>query len=173
MQKSIQRILVMKNNKDSFPRNSHVGKIMLQDGSFYGYLVRLKARSFRRAFNGTNDWDIFYVVSDWCWIRNIQYHLDTMLNDTEIGEAGGIEIASWGGWKTMLTLQKLVETPLGNEWEDQLFNINWILAPKLNREERETVNLAVRDARKGGFGPHGEILSEEFPEVKEVQDDNV
>jgi len=171
MQINIQRIFVVRNNKDSFPRNSHVGKMTLQDGSFYGYLVRVKARSFRRAFiNGTNGWDIFYILSDWCWIRTIQYHLDTMPNDTEMGETGGIEIASLSGEKTMLTLRRSVETPLGNEWQDQLFSINWMLASELNREERETVNLAVRDARRNGFGPHGEILSQEFPEVKEVQE---
>jgi len=172
MQINIQRIFVVRNNKDSFPRNSHVGKMTLRDSSFYGYLVRIKARSFRRAFiNGTNSWDIFYVLSDWCWITTISYHLDTMPNDTEMGETGGIEIASLSGEKTMLTLRRAVETPLGIEGEDQLFSINWKLSSELTEKEKGIVNLAVRDARKEGFGPHGEVLSKELP-VKEAQEVN-
>jgi hypothetical protein len=168
MQINIQRIFVVKNNKDSFPRNSHVGKLTLRDSSFYGYLVRIKARSFRRAFiNGTNSWDIFYVLSDWGWIKIISTQLDTMPNDAPAPD--GIEIASRDGEKTILTLRRSVKTPLGIEEKDQLFSVSWILSSELTEEEKGIVNLAVRDAREKGFGPHGEILSNELL-VKEAQE---
>jgi hypothetical protein len=174
MQINIQKILVVKNNKVFFPRNSHVGKITLQDGSLYGYIIRIEARSFRRSFiNGTNSWDIFYVLSDWGWIKIIFVHLDTMPNDAPAPD--GIEIASRDGKKTIMTLRRVVETPLGIEEEDQLFSVSWLLSSELTEEEKRIVNVAVRDAREEGFGPHGEILSNEFPfpikEVKEVHSD--
>jgi len=89
-----------------------------------------------------------------------------MPNDTKATDTG-IEIASLSGEKTMLTLRRSVETPLGSEWQDQLFTITWKLFSDLSEEEKEIVNVAVRDALEEGFGPHGEIVSKEIPIKKE------